>query len=140
MLCDASVSVSNEVRGLELSSKFLAGNIPSEFGLLTQLVHIDIASNSLTGQIPNELWAMTQLEVLSLYFNDLSGTFPHDVTQLTRLKRFEFGDDFHTGSIPDLGPLSNLETLYFSRTDSIGPFPTLTDWTNLGEAEIVLRC
>jgi hypothetical protein len=102
-------------------------------------VHVELASKVLSGEIPTDLWTMTQLlEVLSLYLNQLTGVFPYDLAQLTRLARLELGDYLHTGTSADLGRLSNLVSLYFSQVDCTGPFPNMSEWTNLGETEIVV--
>jgi len=51
----------------------LSSTIPSEIGLLTNLVFVDLDFNELTGILPTELYLLTKLETLDLNDNLLEG-------------------------------------------------------------------
>ena len=68
-----------------LSNKGLTGRIPSEIGLLTQLMYMDLGTNQLTGKIPTEIGNLINLEVLYVDTNKLTGTIPTELANLSKL-------------------------------------------------------
>ncbi len=54
----------------------LTGQMPPEFGGLTDLVELDIYGQALTGEIPSELGDLRNLQRLQLYGNRFTGCIP----------------------------------------------------------------
>jgi hypothetical protein len=54
---------------MDLSSNRLSGSLPSELGLLSQLIDLSLSSNFMSGQLPSELGLLTQLSHFSLFGN-----------------------------------------------------------------------
>ena len=125
----------NIVQGLDITVKDLFGNIPSELALLTNLVHLEFADeNSITGEIPSELWTLTLLQELIIPGGStLFGTIPSELMYLRQLVRLNLLGASIEGTIPDLSPLSKLTSLVFGGGFVQGPFPNVTELTNLGE-------
>ena len=74
------------VESLLLSGTSLISNIPSEVGLLTNLLFLHLDSNGLTGEIPIELGNLEEAEQILLHFNELEGTVPEQVCDLPELQ------------------------------------------------------
>uniref|UniRef100_A0A9I9DGD3 non-specific serine/threonine protein kinase n=1 Tax=Cucumis melo TaxID=3656 RepID=A0A9I9DGD3_CUCME len=70
-----------------LQGNYITGEIPKDFGNLTNLVSLDLGNNSLTGQIPSSLGNLKKLQFLLLDSNDLSGPIPQ---QLFQVPKFNF--------------------------------------------------
>ncbi len=64
----------------------LISSIPSEVGLLTNLVELHLYSNGLTGEIPVELGSLEKAEQILLHVNELEGTVPEQVCDLPELE------------------------------------------------------
>jgi hypothetical protein len=80
----AGVACSDGVlNNIQLWANNLVGTLPTELGLLTELVGINFVSNRLSGTIPTELSQVTRLEWLMLNNNYLSGTLPTELGQLS---------------------------------------------------------
>ena len=69
-----------------MSRNKLQGSIPSTFGRMTVLVHLNLAENNFNGRIPKGFGDLNNLEVLDLSFNSLTGfedAFIFNSTKLT---------------------------------------------------------
>mmetsp|Transcript_2917 Transcript_2917/g.6491 ORF Transcript_2917/g.6491 Transcript_2917/m.6491 type:complete len:142 (+) Transcript_2917:122-547(+) len=78
------------------------GTIPTEVGLLTNLVNLNLRENSpLGGTIPSELGDLSRLEFLNLSTNKLSGSMPSELGRLTNLRFFFFEGNDLSGVIPN---------------------------------------
>ena len=111
----------------------LPGPIPSEIGLLEDLVSVELGKHSpsaaatggLTGPIPTEIGRLTKLKSLELYGNELSGPIPAEVGRLTDLMSFDVETNKMTGELPsELGLLSKLEILNLGGNKFTGAVPT----------------
>ncbi|PQM37375.1 LRR receptor-like serine/threonine-protein kinase GSO2 [Prunus yedoensis var. nudiflora] len=102
------------LRNLRLSSCNLVGPIPSSFGNLTQLQHLDLRYNQL--QLENLNWPPALCSLTDL---DLSGNNLNNVVYLASI-------DFNKGSqIPDfIGSLTNLRYLSLSSCNLVGQIPS----------------
>lgn len=125
------------------------GSIPSEIGLLSELITIDVIFNEISGTIPSELGLLTKLSRFFLDGNDIVGTLPSQIGQLVELRaisvrgnsisgtlptevgRWEFAyglafsNNSFTGTLPtELGELSSLEMLDFRANDWTGAIPS----------------
>ncbi|CAB9504939.1 Leucine rich repeat N-terminal domain [Seminavis robusta] len=64
------------VRVLRLGGNYYTGStLPTQLGLLTQLVELDLSETAITGTIPSEYSSLTNLEVLKLG-GEVSGSIP----------------------------------------------------------------
>lgn len=64
----------------------LSGPIPSEVGLLTNVVTLVLLNNGLTGSIATELGALTNCESIGFHNNKLNSTIPSELGLLTNLE------------------------------------------------------
>ena len=100
------------VTRLVLKSNNLAGTMPRELGLLSNLEVMDLYGNLLAGLIPSELGQLSRLSTLILWNNELSGSIPPELGQLGNLEELVLSGNKLTGSIPsEFGQLTNLTTL-----------------------------
>jgi len=85
---------------LELNENKLTGTIPTEFGLMTSLNYLNLKRSSLNGTIPTEFGLMTSLNHLDLYYNELTGTIPTEFGLMTSLTYLDLERNYLTGTIP----------------------------------------
>ena len=91
---------------------FMVGEIPEEFGQLTNLTDLILSFNKLSGPIPPEFGNLIKLKELSLHLNQLSGKIPPELGRLKDLELLTLSDNQLSGKIPpELGQLKSL--LYF---------------------------
>ncbi|PQQ01431.1 LRR receptor-like serine/threonine-protein kinase GSO1 [Prunus yedoensis var. nudiflora] len=101
------------LRYLNLSSCNLVGQIPSSFGNLTQLQHLDLRYNQL--QLENLNWLPAPS---SLTYLDLSGANLNTVLNLSLI-------NFNGSQFPDfIGSLTNLRYLSLSSCNLVGQIPS----------------
>lgn len=88
----------------------LTGPIPTEVGLLTNLVFIDLDFNMITGSLSSELLSLSKLEQLDLNGNHMTGSI-NGIGVFPNLEFLQLHDNAFTGQVPDsLGLSSNLNT------------------------------
>lgn len=128
----------DSVTQLLFEHKGIIGTIPSEFGLLTDLVWIDFTANSMFGTIPESLGLLSNLIELTLGENSLIGSIPSSLGDLTGLLNLELTDNSLTGTLPSsLGQLTNLMYLTISETSLHGSIPeTIGSLVNLERLEL----
>jgi hypothetical protein len=97
------------VQQLHLGQRALVGSLPSEIGLLSNLLALDLKNNRLAGGIPEELYRLTNLKEIDLSRNELSMEISNDLHKFTDLVFLSLQDNFFEGSFPDYPP--NLEYL-----------------------------
>lgn len=108
------------VSGLDLAETDLTGEIPSEIGNLTGLVHLAMWRNNLEGGIPAELGNLTRLDTLGLFENSLSGAVPAELGNLVNLRVMELQDNRLIGPMPEtLMNLSKLEYLNIDQNQGL---------------------
>ena len=102
----------------------LEGTIPTEIGLLTQLVELNITFNNKlqSSTIPTEIGLLTQLTALKMHGNDLQGTIPTEIGLLsTQLVELYLYRNKLVGTIPtEIQLLSNLGVLWLHFNDLNG--------------------
>jgi hypothetical protein len=128
----------DDITQLLFEHKGIIGTIPSEFGLLTDLVWIDFTANSLFGTIPESLGLLSNLVELTLGENSLVGSIPSSLGDLTGLLNLELTDNSLTGTLPpSLGQLTKLVYLTISETSLHGSIPeTIGSLGNLERLEL----
>ena len=135
--------VTNEagrVTELSLRENHLAGVLPRELGMLTELVVLDLRSGTqdahftsdhcknsgsrcgpLGGGVPPELGNLTKLEVLRLDFNLISRPLPVQLGQLVNLRVFVPSGAFEGSVPPPWGNMRKLEELRLNVKGPVSP-------------------
>ena len=122
---DGVAVASGRVVSLDLDSRKLSGEIPSELGGLTKLVELILSRNGLSGEIPSELGGLTKLEYLHLNSNRLSGEIPSELGGLANLTSLDLVGNELSGEIPsELGGLTVLERLWLLGNGLSGEIPS----------------
>ena len=105
------------VTKLEVNGNDLSGEIPPEFGSLSNLKTLYLDSNDLSGEIPPELGSLSNLRQLALYNNDLSGEIPPELGSLSNLRGLWVHENDLSGCVP--GSLED----QLSSTSRLGGLP-----------------
>jgi hypothetical protein len=88
------------VAAVELGNASLAGYLPSELFLLSELQTLSLPYNRLSGQIPVSVAALQNLATLDLAHNLLSGQIPAGIGRLLSLSRLDLSSNQLNGSLP----------------------------------------
>ncbi|XP_030553029.2 MDIS1-interacting receptor like kinase 2-like [Rhodamnia argentea] len=113
-----------KLRFLELQNNNFTGKIPSEIGLLTDLVELAICNNRLNGSIPHEIGNLKHLDAIALYGNYLTGPIPASIGNLTRLTWLFLQQNQLSGPIPqDIVKCAKLVHLFLYENDLSGSVP-----------------
>ncbi|KAG8047760.1 hypothetical protein GUJ93_ZPchr0008g12626 [Zizania palustris] len=88
------------VAGVELANFSLAGYLPSELSLLSELETLLLPYNLLAGQIPVAITALQKLAELDLAHNLLSGQIPAGIGRLVSLCRLDLSSNQLNRSLP----------------------------------------
>lgn len=108
---------------LDLDTNFVMGTIPDSFQALTQLEHLHLGSTGLTGTLPSWLGTFRNLGSLNLGYNVMHGTIPSEITLLPALRELALDHNAFEGDINALfsnGGLSTLEDLFLDSNTFIG--------------------
>jgi hypothetical protein len=131
---------------LVLMDNNLAGPLPWEFFLLSNLGYVNMNLNSFSGTFPAQISNLTNLEVFVVGDNSFTGTLPTSIGQLSKLSYFHTYNNLLTGMVPsELGEISSLESVYFdgnSYTGSVEEIFCGRQWSDLGFdcAEVACSC
>ncbi|XP_038699678.1 receptor-like protein 14 [Tripterygium wilfordii] len=87
--------------GIDLSCNQFFGEIPPEFGNLSNLRALNLSHNSLSGSIPASFSKLKQLESFDLSYNDLNGRIPPQLTEVNTLAVFSVAHNNLSGPVPD---------------------------------------
>ncbi|MED6131023.1 hypothetical protein PIB30_006351 [Stylosanthes scabra] len=88
------------LKGIDLSSNQLLGDIPSELVNLVGLVSLNLSRNNLTGSIPWEIGRLVSLDFLDLSRNHLFGSIPSSLANINRLSMLDPSRNNLSGMIP----------------------------------------
>ncbi|XP_021657374.2 putative receptor-like protein kinase At3g47110 isoform X2 [Hevea brasiliensis] len=109
---------------LNLAANALTGPIPSEVGLLKNLVQLDLSDNRLSGMIPNTIGNCLRLEQLHLEGNSFQGEIPQVLSALQGLKELDISKNNFSGRIPNsLADLDGMNYLNLSFNQLQGEVP-----------------
>jgi Leucine-rich repeat (LRR) protein len=109
-----------------LNDNEFSGTIPTEFGVLPNLIYLHLHNNDLEGEIPMELGELGgSLRELVLAANLLSSTVPSQLGLLTDLTMLYLTHNRDlTGTIPsELSRLENLQVFGMNDTSISGVIP-----------------
>ncbi|KAM3301881.1 receptor-like protein kinase HSL1 [Capsicum chacoense] len=120
-----SISECRSLKYLDLSQNLIGGTIPETISHLPYLSYLDLSGCYFTGNIPASFGRFRQLETLILTENILTGKLPAVLGNVTSLKRLELAYNPFAPShfLPELGNLTNLETLWLSMCNLVGSIP-----------------
>ncbi|PIN02050.1 Serine/threonine protein kinase [Handroanthus impetiginosus] len=89
---------------------------------------IELSHQNLTGLLPlSSFCQLKSLEKLSLGFNYLHGLVTEDLNKCFSLKYLDLGNNFFSGSFPDISSINGLVSLYANCSGFSGTFP----WNSL---------
>mmetsp|Transcript_12193 Transcript_12193/g.18819 ORF Transcript_12193/g.18819 Transcript_12193/m.18819 type:complete len:978 (+) Transcript_12193:184-3117(+) len=126
----------NEVISLSLRNNQLAGSIPEQLVILSQLSRLDLNDNAITGSIPTELGSLNSLVRLDLQNNKIARRVPTEIGQLTLLKDIDLSSNFISGTLPtSIASCVALQELRLTNNMLITTIPT--ELGNLGNLEIL---
>ncbi|XP_024984553.1 receptor-like kinase TMK4 isoform X2 [Cynara cardunculus var. scolymus] len=123
--CDDSKLVTS----INIPSKSLTGNLPSDINQLSQLKTLNLQRNSLSGDLPT-LANLTLLEQLNLESNNFTSIPPGFFSGLTSLQSFSISDnsDLSPWVLPnDLTQSSNLQSFQASNANIMSSIPDFFD-------------
>mmetsp|Transcript_20352 Transcript_20352/g.48391 ORF Transcript_20352/g.48391 Transcript_20352/m.48391 type:complete len:551 (+) Transcript_20352:425-2077(+) len=111
------------VTRIEFELNNLAGTIPTELGLLTDLVFLGLEQGSTTGTIPSELGGLSNLNFIDLDFNLLNGSIPSELFGLSNLATLDLNDNDLTGNIDGFENLVSLTFVQLENNLFTGTLP-----------------
>ena len=96
----SEIGLLTQLVALQFYGSSLSSSIPSEIGVLTQLSSLEFQGNALTSSIPSEIGLLTQLMVLDVSGNALTSTIPSEIGLLTLLMGLDVSGNSLKGEIP----------------------------------------
>ena len=101
------------------SGSQLVGTLPTEIGLMTNVIYFDISNNAIAGTIPTEIGLLNQLSTLKLYNTEIVGKLPSEIAMLSSLKILNVANNKKlNGTVPmKLTELVSLQYINISGTN-----------------------
>ena len=129
VVCDEN----GEVLELQLVNNNLAGALPSEIGLLSELEILSIQDNNISGSIPIEFYNLNSLEFLTAHSNNITDTLSEHIGDLSNLYFIDLSHNSINGPLPqNLYGMHALQYFYVLNNNIQGPIdPQLMTMTNL---------
>ncbi|KAJ9559467.1 hypothetical protein OSB04_014081 [Centaurea solstitialis] len=122
---------------LKLSNNRFVGSLPTEVGVLQNLVAFDVSNNMMSGVIPFALGSCTSLVELSIAGNTIEGEIPTSFRSLKGLEVIDLSRNNLSGRIPEyLGGFVFLKTLNLSFNRFHGKLPALGAFKNASMVSI----
>ncbi|CAN4105013.1 unnamed protein product [Withania somnifera] len=120
-----TISECRSLAYLGLSQNLIGGTIPETISDLPYLRYLDLSGCYFSGNIPASFGRFRQLETLILSENVLTSEVPAALGNVTSLKRLELAYNTFAPSHfpPELGNLTNLESLWLSMCNLVGSIP-----------------
>ncbi|MBN2614853.1 MAG: leucine-rich repeat domain-containing protein, partial [Bacteroidales bacterium] len=106
----SSVGNLSDLKWLNLKYNAFSGQVPSEIADLTNLNLLMLGYNNFSGEIPEGIWGLKNLMYFGLEGNQFTGDIPSQINNKTYLYELNIENNLFN-SLPDLSPLSNLQTL-----------------------------
>ncbi|XP_004295505.1 PREDICTED: LRR receptor-like serine/threonine-protein kinase GSO1 [Fragaria vesca subsp. vesca] len=117
----------NLVKGIDLSSNNLEGEIPEEISSLIALRTLNLSRNHLHGKIPSTIGNMSSLETLDLSHNHLLGEIPQSLSALNFLNHLNLSYNNFFGRILSGDQLQTLtDPSIYDDNPSLCGFPLST--------------
>jgi len=107
----------------ETNDGMVAGTLPTELGNCEALLLLQIVGNNYCGSIPTEIGRLTNLNELFLR-GGITGSIPSEIGQLTSLKTLALFGNQLEGTLPnELGMLQNLKFFQLFKNNLSGSIP-----------------
>ncbi|XP_011021875.1 PREDICTED: leucine-rich repeat receptor-like protein kinase PEPR1 [Populus euphratica] len=115
----------SDVIELDVSNKFLRGQIPQDIGnMMPRLTLLHLSNNSLNGNVPVSLCKMGGLRFLDLSENQFSGGIPNCWSKLQHLRVMDLSSNILDDHIPSsLGSLQQLRSFHLRNNSLQGKVP-----------------
>nr|XP_043606812.1 receptor-like protein kinase 7 [Erigeron canadensis] len=85
---------------------------------------IELSNQNLVGSIPfDSICQLNSLQKLSFGFNNLHGFVTQDLNKCSKLTYLDLGNNFFSGSVPDISSMNQLLYLYVNSSGFTGAFP-----------------
>lgn len=131
------ISVSQNIKTVDLSGKNLDGSLMAEVRNLTQLQELNLSRNNFTG-LPAEVGQLSELRVLNLSNNDFTG-LPQELGNLQKLEELNLAgnnvSEFDLNIIRERLPDTTVIVTESEQVDSIGSGPA-----GVGNEEVPVAC
>ncbi|CAB9499272.1 LRR receptor-like serine threonine-protein kinase [Seminavis robusta] len=112
----------SNLQGFSVQQNIMTGSVPSSLGLLTSLTSLSLAENAATGSMPSELGSLSVLGKLVLNNNQMSGSLPSELGLLTSLSELALEHNLFNNTLPtELGGLNQLAVLKVAENSLSGP-------------------
>jgi len=113
------------VTKIDLRNKNLAGPLPAEIGLFTELKELILTSNWISGTLPMQLFSLANLEAIDLYDNNLSGELPTEFSNLNELTGLYLSMNQFEGPIPnEWAQMGKIQQIWLNSNKLTGVLPT----------------
>jgi len=111
------------VAGIDLNHANIAGTLPKELGLLTDLALFHLNSNRFSGAIPYTLKKWTRIFELDVSNNKFYGGFPNGLLCLPSLKFLDLRYNYFEGPVPSALFDLKLDALFLNNNKFKSKFP-----------------
>ncbi|XP_022139844.1 pollen-specific leucine-rich repeat extensin-like protein 3, partial [Momordica charantia] len=102
------------VAGIDLNHADIAGYLPVELGLLTDIALFHINSNRFCGIIPTSFWRLTLLYEFDISNNRFVGHFPEVVVRIPNLKYLDLRFNDFEGELPSSLFTKELDAIFLN--------------------------
>ncbi|KAI5021350.1 hypothetical protein ZWY2020_055195 [Hordeum vulgare] len=119
-LDDANATV---VAGIDLNGADIAGYLPPELGLLTDLAFFHINSNRFCGIIPKSMARLTILYEFDVSNNRFVGVFPYVVLEMVSVKYVDIRFNEFEGELPPALFDKEYDAIFVNSNRFVGPIP-----------------
>lgn len=102
----------------------ISGTLPTEIGMLSQLLDLVLSSTSFHGTLPMELYSLSQLQDLKLDNCNFTGTLSPQIAHMAGLQNLVLAGNNFVGTLPEgLGRLKALIHAQLQDTGFVGTVP-----------------
>ncbi|KAJ3692067.1 hypothetical protein LUZ60_012417 [Juncus effusus] len=125
---------------LDLSQNYFIGELPSNINSLSpSLSYLNLGGNNFTGDVPKSVGMFPKIKQLHLEGNLFDGSYPAEIGNLSTLEYLSlaWNSFLPTRIPPEFGNLTNLLSIWMTRTNIIGEIPnTLSNLTKLEHLDL----
>jgi len=110
---------------LRVTDNGLAGTLPVELFILSNLYEFTLANNLMSGTLPQLFDKFKELDTLVIPFNQFSGSFPHQIWEYPDMVYLDVAYNGFTGTIPsDIDTkMPKLQVAFLENNNMSGPIP-----------------
>ncbi|KAL3944263.1 MAG: hypothetical protein SGBAC_001657 [Bacillariaceae sp.] len=110
---------------LRVTDNGLAGSLPEELFILSNLYEFTLANNLISGSLPQLFDKFKELDTLVIPFNQFDGSFPHQIWEYPDMVYLDVAYNGFTGTIPaDIDTrMPNLQVAFLENNNLSGPIP-----------------